>query len=191
MWAFQREGEAYTAVTHDYDRDIAPIVSAAVSEAYGSNKASQKTMRAFAKLFFLAGVHGVDTEETTLNKIVESYREQLKAAGIVKEHGNDKAKRETRVSTANAPKPATTTGPATTTESATSQSTGPVSSTDAAEAPKYNPKKVYTDADRRSAAMILSGSPAAAHKIVKAFETHREQVLKFIEQLMASEAATK
>src|SRR5574337_547218 len=84
LWACKAEGEAYRSVAFDYGRDVAPVITAAMSEAYAS-QAVQKTMRAYAKLFFLAGVHDIDTEETTQNKIVESFRDQLKVAGSIEE----------------------------------------------------------------------------------------------------------
>jgi hypothetical protein len=146
----------------------------------------QKTMRAYGKLFFLAGVHDIDTEETTQNKIVESFRDQLKAAGVIEEHGNDKGKRAPRPGTAKDDKPATT-APVVSTDTGK-----PVASTDTSApvvAPKLKPGKVYTDADRRAAAFILSGSLDATVDIVKAFSEHREQVLKFLHQLVESAKA--
>jgi len=190
LWACNREGEAYRAVSHDFDRDIAPVISAAMSEAYGSNKATQKTMRAYAKLFFLAGVHDIDTDETTQNKIVESFRDQLKAAGVIEGHGNDKAKRATRTSTANVEKPVASTDTAK--PVASTDTSTPVASTDTSTpvvAPKLKPGKVYTDSDRRAAAFILTGSLDACPDVIAAFQTHRDQVLKFIHQLVASAKA--
>jgi len=187
MWACKAEGEAYKAISFEYDKDVAPVVALAIAEAYES-KMVQKTMRAYGKLFFLAGVHDIDTDETTQNKIVESFRDQLKAAGIIEEHGNDKAKRATRTSTANVEKARgqETVSPATPVAVPANASAAP---SEAIAAPKLKPGKVYTDGDRRAAAFILTGSLDACPDVVAAFATHRDQVLKFIHQLVASAKA--
>lgn len=198
MWRFRDEGESFKATPCDYDRDIAPLTTMAIAEAYSaSTDASKKTWRAFAKIFFLAGVHSIDTDETTISKIVDSFRDQLKAANIIAEHGNDKAKRAPRPASVKDVRPTTATPStgAATTESSTSTDTSSAdtSSADissaAPVAPKYSPKKVYTVEDRRNAAMILCGTPSATADIVAAFEQHREQVLKFIRQLVESAKA--
>jgi hypothetical protein len=194
LWAINGEGKALMAVAHDYDRDIAPIVSTAMSEAYGSNKASQKTMRAYGKLFFLAGVHSLDTDETSMNKIVDSFRAQLKESGLVSEEGQGKGGgRKPRPATAKDDKASSTdTSSTATTESpltATSSTDVPVAEPSIPSVVK--PGKAYTVEVRRNAALILSGTPALSADIVQAFEVHREQVLKFIRTLIESDKAVK
>lgn len=186
MWRCKDEGEAYKAVSHDYDRDIAPIISAAMSEAYGSNKASQKTMRAYGKLFFLAGVHSLDTEETSMNKIVESFREQLNSAGLVPAEGKGKGG-------GRKPRPATAKDDSVKATDAvvTTDAVDPAVTTEPSIPAVVKPGKAYTVEVRRNAALILSGTPALSDDIVTAFYCHRDQVLKFIRSLIESDRALK
>jgi hypothetical protein len=126
-----------------------------------------------------------------MNELVDAFRDGLKNAGVIKatEEGDGRAKRAPRPGVAKDEKPASAANvvaPAT-------PSTGDAPSTDApadVEAPKWKPGKAVTDQDRRHAALILSGAPSATVKIVKAFSEHREQLLKFIETLLASDEAT-
>ena len=171
MWQFRDEGAALATIAHDYEKDVAPITAETIAAAYpNATGASQRTWRAYAKLFFLAGVHGVSSDETTISKLTDAFRDELKARGIIDAHVKDKAK-ETRqprgkVEAQNNAPAATAPAPAT--------------------APAFKPGKVYTESDYRAAALILDGSPAFADKIVRAFRDHRDQMHKAIESILSA-----
>jgi hypothetical protein len=194
MEKFYDEGGALADVVHDYDKDIAPITQAVIAEAYAaSSEGSKKTWRAYAKIFFLAGAHGIEPSDATgIAKIVETYRDLLKRDGVIAEHGNDKPKGRAPRPASN--KPATPVAP--NTDTAPQANVAPSDATlekviNNEAPPRWRPGKAITEQDKKHAALILCGNPGAALKIIKAFDQHREQVLKYISQLIASDEEVK
>lgn len=193
--AIYEEGEGWNGTPCDYDKDIAPIVALAMETAYQDTedkdkKGTRSTMRHNGKMFFLAGQYGFTTEDTKLNEMVVSYKEQLKAACVITEEGKGKGGgRKPRPSTVKDDKPSTATP--TTIPVATTDAVDPTVTTEPSIPAVVKPGKAYTVEVRRNAALILSGTPALSQDIVQAFEVHREQVLKFIRQLIETDKAVK
>ena len=165
MWAINGEGAALATVAHEYDKDIAPIIADTVAAAYpDSNGASQRTWRAYAKLFWLAGVHGIDSDQTTISKLTDDFRDQLKAKGVLEPHANDKAK-ETR-----APRGAVAKGNPAPVAKGNPAPVAPVA--------PVNAPKVVTPADMQAAALLLTGNAVMAQQLVEAITLHRDQLAK-------------
>lgn len=176
MWQFNAEGAALSNVAHEYDKDIAPIAADTIAAAYpDATSASQRTWRSYAKLFWLAGVHGVESDATTISKLTDAFRDALKAQGVIEAHANDKPK-ETR-------QPRGKVEAVNNTPAAKADAT-PAAPNAPATVVVFKPGKVYTDADFRQAALVLDGSTDFAPKIVKAFREHREQMHRFIESIL-------
>jgi hypothetical protein len=193
MKSFYDEGTAYANVVFDYDKDLAPVTAIALETAHpDAEKGTLRTKRALAKVFFLAGAHGVESDANTINELAAAYRDQLKAHGVIDAHANDgKQTRQPRPGTAKDEAPATSL-PATS-EQASQDNVAPVATPQTSEDIElhWKPGKPVTDKERRVAALVLTGGPAAARKLVLAIETHREQLLKWIDTILASDAVVQ
>jgi hypothetical protein len=201
FWSFNAEGAQLANIQIDYEKDIAPITASVILEAYpDATKPMLATYRNKAKLFFLAGYRGVESEAITLNELCDVFRDELKKIGAIEAHGNDGSTgkgRKPRPGSAKDEKAAVEPtssvseydGIAALGRAALAHREGAQANAAQVTTPTWAPGKTYSDKDRRNAALILSGTPAATVKIVKAFEVHREQIMKFIDQLIASVAS--